>query len=200
MPEPATAPHLALVGPPGHEDTEADHDRAEAEARRALAALAARRRARREPRVTQDYRFTDEEGREVGLLDLFGPHETLVTYFWKYGPHRDRPCPDCTRRLDPLEANARALSQRVGLVVLGRSPAPRQRAFATARGWTQLRFCETQDDAARDLGALKKGGEESPMFVVFGRDAQGHVRVLHAAEMTPQTPLHGVWELLETPS
>ena len=43
------------------------------------------------PLIEKDYRFKDEQAFEVGLLDLFGEKDTLVTYFWMYGPQRDRP-------------------------------------------------------------------------------------------------------------
>src|SRR5689334_2322254 len=41
------------------------------------------------------FRIEDEEGRVLGLQDLFGKHDTLITYFWMYGPQRKRPCPMC---------------------------------------------------------------------------------------------------------
>ncbi len=43
------------------------------------------------PVIDKDYRFKDANGVEVGLIDLFGEHDTLVTYFWMYGPQRDGP-------------------------------------------------------------------------------------------------------------
>ena len=72
------------------------------------------------PLIEKAYRFKDMNGGEVGLLDLFGEHSTLVTYFWMYGPDRDRPCPMCTNLLGPLDANAKDLRERVALAVLGR--------------------------------------------------------------------------------
>ena len=41
--------------------------------------------------ITKDYRFQDEQAFEVGLKDLFGDKDNLVTYFWMYGPQRERP-------------------------------------------------------------------------------------------------------------
>ena len=57
-------------------------------------------RARRGPRRAAARRevvreFIDEAG-AVRLVDLFGKHDTLVIYFWMYGPERERPCPMCT--------------------------------------------------------------------------------------------------------
>ena len=48
------------------------------------------------PVIEKNYRFKDEQAFEVGLIDLFGDKDTLVTYFWMYGPQRERPCPMCT--------------------------------------------------------------------------------------------------------
>jgi predicted dithiol-disulfide oxidoreductase (DUF899 family) len=45
------------------------------------------------PVITKNYRFKDANGSELGVIDLFGAHDTLVTYFWMYGPQRERPCP-----------------------------------------------------------------------------------------------------------
>src|SRR5690349_2884862 len=69
----------------------------EIELRRQISRLAERRRALPPgPVIKQDYRFVDANGTELGLPELFGAHDTLVTYFWMYGPQRERPCPMCT--------------------------------------------------------------------------------------------------------
>lgn len=41
--------------------------------------------------VAADYEFRDENGKTVGWDALFGEQDTLVTYFWMYGPQRERP-------------------------------------------------------------------------------------------------------------
>src|SRR5262245_57545403 len=64
--------------------------------RRQLERVAAMRRAL--PRggdVTRDYRFIDENGATVSLAELFGQHDSLIAYFWMFGPERARPCPMC---------------------------------------------------------------------------------------------------------
>src|ERR1700744_1609349 len=66
----------------------------EIEFRRHLTRLAEQRRALPPgPIIAKDYRFKDANGAELGLKDLFGDRDTLVTYFWMYGPQRERPCP-----------------------------------------------------------------------------------------------------------
>ena len=144
----------------------------EIEVRRHLTRVAERRRALPPgPVIEKDYRFATESGEEVGLRELFGTHDTLVTYFWMYGPQRERPCPMCTNWLGSVDGNARDVEQRVALKILGRSPVARQRAFAAERGWNALDFVQTVgDDYANDLGLLNDDGSENPAIVVFRRD------------------------------
>ncbi len=138
------------------------------------------------PVISKDYRFKDEKGADVGLLDLFGDKNTLVTYFWMYGPQRERPCPMCTNLLGSVNGNAADIKQRVALKILGRSPVERQFAFAQERGWRDLNFVQTVgDDYANDLGILMPDGSEYPALNVFKRDGD-KVRLFWASEMSKE--------------
>lgn len=143
----------------------------EVELRRHIEKVAAMRRALPPGGVAGDYRFLDEDGRSLGLADLFGPHDTLVSYFWMYGPQRPRPCPMCTAFLGAMDIPVRDLSQRVSFAVFGRSPVSRQLAFARERGWRNLRFYQTVgDDFARDYRGLAPDGSEWPALDVWVKD------------------------------
>jgi predicted dithiol-disulfide oxidoreductase (DUF899 family) len=157
----------------------------EIEFRRSMTRLTERRRALPPgPVISKNYRFKDEQAFEVGLIDLFGDKDTLVTYFWMYGPQRERPCPMCTNWLGSVNGNAADIKQRVALKILGRSPVDRQYAFAQERGWRDLNFVQTVgDDYAKDLGILTPDGNEYPALVVFKRDGDT-VRLFWASEMT----------------
>lgn len=157
----------------------------EIEFRRQMTQLSEQRRSLPDgPVIAKDYRFRDENGNDVGLVDLFGGKPTLVTYFWMYGPKRERPCPMCTNWLGAVNGNAADVKQRVALKVLGRSPVERQLAFAQERGWRDLDFVQTLgDDYARDLGLINDDGSENPALVVFKRDSDT-VRLFWASEMT----------------
>lgn len=159
----------------------------EIEARRYLTKLAEQRmRLPPGPVVEKDYRFRDENGRELALTDLFGKHHTLVTYFWMFGPQRERPCPMCTNFLGGVNGNGADVKQRVAFKILGRSPVERQRAFAIERGWQDLDFVETVgDDYARDLGLLDDKGYEYPAFTVYQKDGNT-VRVFTTARCLPR--------------
>ena len=156
----------------------------EIEFRRQLTQLTEQRRALPPgPAIDKNYRFKNENGKDVGLIDLFGKHDALVTYFWMYGPQRERPCPMCTNWLGAVNGNAADIKQRVALKILGRSPVERQLAFAVERGWRDLDFVQTiGDDYANDLGLINKDGSENPALVVFQRDGD-KVRLFWASEM-----------------
>lgn len=158
----------------------------EIEFRRRMTHLAERRRALPPgPVIEAPYRFRDGNGAELGLADLFGQHHALVTYFWMYGPERERPCPMCTNWLGAVEGNAADIEQRVALKILGRSPVERQSAFAAERGWRNLDFVQTVGDGyARDVGALRDDGEY-PALAVFRREG-GEVRLFWASEMAAE--------------
>lgn len=138
------------------------------------------------PVITKDYRFKDEQGFEVGLRELFGDKDTLVVYFWMYGPQRERPCPMCTNWLGAVNGNTADIKQRVALKILGRSPVERQFAFAQERGWRDLDFVQTVgDDWAVDLGLLRADGSENPALIVFRRDGDD-IRLFWASAMTAE--------------
>lgn len=135
------------------------------------------------PVIQRDYRFRTANGENVGLIDLFGDHDTLISYFWMFGPERARPCPMCTNWLGGVEGNAADVGQRAALKIFGRSPVARQQAFAHERGWRTLDFLQTVgDDYARDLGLINEDGSENPALAVFQRDGEV-VRLFYAAEM-----------------
>ncbi len=160
---------------------------AEIDLQRRIDSVSEQRRALPDgPTIAVDYRFKNMNGTDVGLKDLFGSHDTLVTYFWMYGPERERPCPMCTNLLGPLNANAADLMQRVSLAVLGRSTVERQMAFAQERGWHALQFHQTVgDDFPRDFGGIDPAtGYEWPVLAVFKKSAAGVVRLFWQGAMT----------------
>lgn len=157
---------------------------AEIEFRRNMTRLVEQRRALPDgPLIDKDYRFVDGQGTELGLIELFGEHNTLVSYFWMYGPQRMRPCPMCTNWLGAVNGNAADIKQRVAFKIFGRSPVERQQAFAAERGWQHLDFLQTVgDDYANDLNLIGPDGGESPALVVFKRDGD-RARLFWASEM-----------------
>jgi predicted dithiol-disulfide oxidoreductase (DUF899 family) len=173
----------------------------EIELRRQIERVAAQRRALPPcGEIPQDYAVTAADGRRVRLSELFGDKDTLVTFFWMFGPERARPCPMCTAFLGCLDGNARDIEQRVALAIVGRSPIERQKAFKQERGWRALRLYATTDvnegeAFAKDYrglveheeGALPGGLAEVATFNVFHRDADGTIRRSWSDEMGFET-------------
>lgn len=158
----------------------------EIELRRHIARVAEMRRALPPGGAAKDYRFLDADGNNLGLADLFGDHDTLFTYFWMYGPERERPCPMCTSFVGSLDVPAVDIEQRVAVAIVGRSPVARQLEFARERGWTHLKFYQTVgDDFARDFRALVDGEEWAGVFV-WKREGDA-IRLFWAAEGGAET-------------
>ncbi len=156
----------------------------EIDLRRRMTRVAEQRRRLPAGPFMQGYRFRDANGTEQGLADLFGDHDTLVSYFWMYGPERERPCPMCTNWLGAVNGNANDIKQRVALKIFGRSPVERQKAFAQERGWQALDFVQTVgDDYAKDFRLLNADGSENPALAVFKRSGDG-IRLFWKSEMT----------------
>ncbi|MFZ6645113.1 DUF899 family protein [Undibacterium sp. TJN25] len=155
----------------------------EIELRRHIERVAAQRRALPAGGEARDYEFLDENGKTLKLADMFGEHDTLVTYFWMYGPQRERPCPMCTAFLGSIDIPSRDISQRVAIAVIGRSPVSRQLAFARERGWNNLTFYATVgDDFARDYRGLAPDGNEWPALDVWMKQ-DGKVRHFWGSEL-----------------
>ncbi|NTB87537.1 DUF899 family protein [Agrobacterium tumefaciens] len=181
----------------------------EIEARRVLTNLAEQRRALPPgPVIEKNWQFRNSEGDELSLADLFGDKNTLITYFWIYGPEREKPCPMCADTLSGLNGVARNVMKLAAFKVLGRSPVSRQLEIARKQGWSNLEFVQTLGDAyANDLGLLLEDGSEAPAFTVYQRD--GHiVRVFYNSEMPMDaadpgqdprgaTDLSPLWNLLD---
>ena len=155
----------------------------EIDLRRKMTRIAEQRRQLPPGPLLKDYRFRDANGSELGLADLFGDHDTLVSYFWMYGPERERPCPMCTNWLGAVNGNGNDIKQRVALKIFGRSPVERQKAFALERGWQALDFLQlVGEDYVRDFRLLNAGDSENPALAVFKKSGN-EVRLFWKSEM-----------------
>jgi predicted dithiol-disulfide oxidoreductase (DUF899 family) len=136
----------------------------------------------------EDYVFeeagpNDGATRRVRLSELFGKHSTLVAYSYMYGPQMEKPCPNCTSMLDGLNGQAEHIQQRVGLVVIAKSPIERIRAAARERGWTKLRLLSSAGNTYnQDYRGEDANGSQRPCLNVFTR-RDGTVRHFWASEM-----------------
>ena len=157
--------------------------RDELELRRHIEQVAARRRGL--PlggAVPEDYRFEGESG-PVRMSDLFGRHDTLITYNYMFGPQRKRPCPSCTSMLSGLDGIIPDVAQRVAFVVVAKSPIEKLKAFKAERGWRHLRLVSSAGNSFnRDYFGELPDGSENPMHNVFVKRG-GSIRHFYGSEM-----------------
>jgi predicted dithiol-disulfide oxidoreductase (DUF899 family) len=159
----------------------------EIELRRHIERVAAQRR-RLPPGgpVPQDYLFQAEEG-PVALSQLFGGHDTLVTYNWMFGPQRERPCPMCTSLLSALDGEMPDILQRTAFAVIGRAPIERLVAFKHERGWRYLPIVSSGGNTFnRDYAGEQPDSGDNPALNVFVRE-NGVIRHFWAEEMGFET-------------
>ncbi|OOG60208.1 DUF899 family protein [Rhodanobacter sp. C03] len=132
--------------------------------------------------VTGDYRFEGKDG-PLDLAGLFGDKQTLVVYSYMFGPQRERPCPMCTSLLSAWNGEARDIGQRVALAVVARSPIERLVAFASERGWRDLKlYSDINGNFSRDYHGIDKNGGDDAAFTVFTR-RDGSIRHYWSGEM-----------------
>jgi predicted dithiol-disulfide oxidoreductase (DUF899 family) len=183
----------------------------EIELRRHIERVAAQRRALPPGGpVPEDYRFEGERG-PLTLSQLFGRHDTLVTYNFMFGPQRQRPCPMCTSLLGALDGEMPDILQRVAFAVIARAPIERIVAFKQERGWRHLPLVSSGGNRFnRDYADEDPEGGDNAGFNVFVRDdrAGGTMRHFYGDEMGMETADPGqdprgapdlmpVWTLLD---
>ena len=142
----------------------------EIELRRHIERVAVQRRALPSGgELPQDYLFEGEHG-PIRMSQLFGDHDTLVTYNWMYGPDRPRPCPMCTSLLGAFDGEMPDILQRVAFAVIARSPIERMVAFKKERGWRHLRLYSSAGNSFnRDYADEDPEGGDHAAFNVFTR-------------------------------
>jgi len=177
--------------------------KSEMELRRHTEAVAAeRRKLPRGGELLEDYVFEESNkaggSRDVKLSELFAPDKhTLVLYNFMYGPQMQRGCPSCSTMLDALDANAKAIGQRVNLAVVAKSPLPRILSHARDRGWYGLRLLSSAGNSYnRDYHGERPDGGQMPMLNVFvKRGGKIHhlwgSELLYAPTDKGQDPRHG---------
>ncbi len=167
---------------------------AEIELRRHTEAVAAKRRTLPLGGVVAvDYSFEEVAagGGEVSFSELFeAGKDTLVIYSFMFPrssgdprpgptgetgklPLTETPCASCTSILDSLDGAAAHLAERLNLVVVAKSDPSRIGTFARERGWRNLRFLSSRNNAYnRDYQAETPEGGQLPILNVFVRDGE----------------------------
>jgi predicted dithiol-disulfide oxidoreductase (DUF899 family) len=154
----------------------------ELELRRHIARVAElRRRLPPGGEVTRRYVFEGEQG-AVSLADLFGGKQTLAIYSFMFGPQRQAICPMCTSFMNVWDDKIPALTERIAIAFVARSPIARIVALKNQRGWTRMPlYSDRSGDYTRDY--VSKTDADMPGYAVFTR-RDGITRHFWSGEMS----------------
>jgi predicted dithiol-disulfide oxidoreductase (DUF899 family) len=143
--------------------------------------------------VPEDYVFQgagpDGAPTDVPLSALFAPgKDSLFVYSFMFprgagderpGPQSgetaalplaESPCPSCVALIDQLDPAAFHAGEQINLAVVAKAPVERVLAFASERGWRNLRFLSSANSSFnRDYLAEGPEGGQMPVLNVFHR-------------------------------
>jgi predicted dithiol-disulfide oxidoreductase (DUF899 family) len=157
--------------------------------------------------VPEDYEFDhiDAKGApaKVRLSEMFRPRtDTLIIYHYMFPRHRsdkrrgpssgptaqlpleEGPCPSCTALLDNWEgAIPHVEGLGVNIAAVAKAPIERVAAFATDRGWRNLKLLSAANNSfKRDYHGEDDEGQQVPILTVFHKGPDGVIRLSWASE------------------
>ncbi|WP_199444302.1 DUF899 family protein [Umezawaea beigongshangensis] len=166
----------------GYREARTELWHAERNLRDALEAVARARRALPPGALLEDYPLRegpddpglDEPERVLGLVDLFGEHDTLVVYHLMFAPGAREGCRMCSMWVDGLHGVSHHLARHTAFAVVAEAGVPELRAWGRRRGWDGLRLVSAGGTSfGRDLGAVHEDGSLRPGLSVLRRDGDG---------------------------
>lgn len=142
-----------------------------------------------------NYHFTDFDGGEIDLLELFeGKNELIAVH------NMGRACPNCTMWADGFSGVLKYIESKAAFVVISEDDYQTQKNFATARGWN-FRIVSAKDTSFfKDLEFKSSDGELHPGISVFskkddGEHARGRIFRTNATNFRPFDDFCSVWHL-----
>ncbi|SRR5579883_2889706 len=121
-------------------------------------------------RLKEDYIFSESDGKKIKFSDLFQhDKDILVVYSMMFDPSWNQPCPMCNSIVDALNGNARQLTQRINLAVVGKAPIEKLLAYANDTGWKHVRIVSSSDNTYNQDYFGEREGKQVPMINVFLR-------------------------------
>lgn len=119
-------------------------------------------------KIKEDYIFTDKNGKEIKFSQLFKDNnKTLVVYNMMFAPDWSEPCPLCNSIVDGLNGNARQITQRVNLVIVGKAPIEKLNSYAEKNGWKHLNIISSFNNTYNSDYFGERDGEQMPIINVF---------------------------------
>lgn len=138
------------------------------------AVAAKRRELPRGGKLKEDYVFSgannENLGSDIKFSELFRDKDTLLLYAWMFGESWDKPCPSCTSLVDGFDRAAISVNQNAAFVVVAKAPADRINAWATERGWSNIRMVSAESNSyLTDYNCQSGEGDDGlwPIMQVF---------------------------------
>jgi len=119
-------------------------------------------------KLKEDYLFSEGNGKKTTFAEFFQEDKnTLVVYSMMFDPSWDQPCPMCNSIVDGLNGNARQITQRVNLVVVGRAPIEKLLSYAKEAEWNHVRIVSSFGNTYNQDYFGEREGKQVPMINVF---------------------------------
>lgn len=122
--------------------------------------------------------------RKATLSELFASDKnTLIIYSYMFSAAMKSPCTLCTSFIDGLNGSAPHATNRINLVVVGKSPIERLSEVRAQRGWNNIRLLSSHGNSYNtDYHAENDAGDQLPALNVFTRSADG-IRHFYSTEL-----------------
>jgi predicted dithiol-disulfide oxidoreductase (DUF899 family) len=158
--------------------------------------------------LKQDYVFeeiSDASGAASRKFsELFeGGKESLFLYSLMFAPDDEAPCPACNSILDSLNGAAPHIRDRINFAVIAKTSPEKLRAWASGRGWNNLRLLSSQANSYNaDYFGETPEGNQIPAINVFRKTEAGihhfyNSELLYSPSEAGQHPRHAdmIWPL-----
>jgi predicted dithiol-disulfide oxidoreductase (DUF899 family) len=165
-------------------------------------------------RVTKEYVFDGQDGKE-SLAELFSGRSQLIVYHFMFGPEWEEGCPTCSLVADSFDSNIVHLAHRdVTLTVVSRARLSQVQAFKQRMGWRFKWVSSYANDFNRDYGVsftseeMAKGNcynydtsgfpsDEAPGISVFYQNETGEIFHTYSSYARGPEFLIGVYSYLD---
>ena len=100
-----------------------------------------------------------------------------------FGPDWEKGCPMCSMWADGYNGVMRHLLQHANFAVTARAELGKLRAWAAARGWSNLRLLSTRYNSFTSDFSMESGEDQMGGVSVFRKDVDGKVRHCYTGGM-----------------
>lgn len=144
------------------------------------------------PVRTGDYTFTDVNGKQVKLSEMFGDKKELMLVH-----NMGKSCPYCTLWADEYNGIIHHLENRVPFVVISPDEHNAMHEFAEARGWRFRIYSSKGNTFKKDMGFENEKGLALPGVSVFTKDDEGNIYHTNKAVYGPGDDFCSLWHYFD---